>query len=72
MRKFSKAKVMDRLHHAFVYGCMALTAAGLFDLGWVGYQYYVYIKPARQAEQLRLQQELLQEGAVSNTPTITS
>uniref|UniRef100_A0A1Q3FIC4 Putative cytochrome oxidase c assembly n=2 Tax=Culex tarsalis TaxID=7177 RepID=A0A1Q3FIC4_CULTA len=54
MKKQAKNLILDRMHRGVVYTCMGLTIWGSYMLGMRFYRYFTVIKPARQAEELRM------------------
>uniref|UniRef100_A0A182QD97 Cytochrome c oxidase assembly factor 3 mitochondrial coiled-coil domain-containing protein n=1 Tax=Anopheles farauti TaxID=69004 RepID=A0A182QD97_9DIPT len=66
MKKQSRNLLLDRLHRGVVYTCMGLTLYGSYMLGVRVYRYFTVIKPARQAEELKM----LEAGAANQAPAL--
>lgn len=62
MKKVPKVKLADRLHRGFVNVCIASTIFFGLNLVYMGYNYFVHVRPILKQEQLKQQEELLQEG----------
>ncbi|XP_053659341.1 uncharacterized protein LOC128708389 [Anopheles marshallii] len=66
MKRQSRNVLFDRLHRGVVYTCMGLTLYGTYMLGVRVYRYFTVIKPARQAEELKM----LEAGAAKQAPSL--
>ncbi|XP_050087494.1 uncharacterized protein LOC126572317 [Anopheles aquasalis] len=66
MKRQAKNVLLDRMHRGVVYTCMGLTLYGSYMLGVRVYRYFTVIKPARQAEELRM----LEAGATKQAPNL--
>lgn len=63
MKLATKNKIFDKLHHAFVYGCIGLTFVTAVAITQLGYDYFVNVKPVKKVEKLKAERELLKEGS---------
>ncbi|XP_058059138.1 uncharacterized protein LOC131209976 [Anopheles bellator] len=66
MKRQAKNLLLDRMHRGVVYTCMGLTLYGSYMLGVRVYRYFTVVKPARQAEELRM----LEAGAANRAPAL--
>ncbi|KFB41504.1 AGAP002439-PA-like protein [Anopheles sinensis] len=74
MKKQSKNLLLDRMHRGVVYTCMGLTLYGTYMLGVRVYRYFTVIKPARQAEELKMLEAgaAKQVASLDKAPTLTT
>ncbi|XP_044743732.1 uncharacterized protein LOC123305954 [Chrysoperla carnea] len=62
-KKMRPSLILDRLHKGFVCACLGLTVYGGYLLSLRAYRYFAYIKPMREQQKLKSQEELLAEGS---------